>query len=135
MQAEVDFREHELVHSLNHEDELVERYLSMQGQTREQYLDELRENAEKSVKAQLLLDAIADRDDVQVGDAELTTYLVRQAARYNLAPKEFANQVIEGGNLPALEAVCDSRWPIASLSPGSKCCVIGAGAPYPASKR
>jgi trigger factor len=39
-----------------------------------------------------------------VGDAELTTYLVRQAARYEMAPQEFANQVIEAGNLPALVA-------------------------------
>ena len=42
--------------------------------------------------------------EVQVGDAELTEYLVRQAARYNMAPQEFANQIMQSGNLPMMVA-------------------------------
>ena len=42
--------------------------------------------------------------EVQVGDAELTEYLVRQAARYKMPPQEFANQIMQAGNLPALVA-------------------------------
>ncbi|MDT4996300.1 MAG: trigger factor [Pseudonocardiales bacterium] len=102
--AEIEYREHDIVHSLGHDDALFDRYLSIQGKTREEYQAELRESAERSVRAQLLLDALADTADVQVGDAELTSYLVRQAARYEMAPQEFANQVIEAGNLPALVA-------------------------------
>jgi trigger factor len=102
--AEIEYRQHDIVHSLGHDDTLFERYLSLQGKTREEYEAELRESAERSVRAQLFLDALADKVDVQVGDAELTTYLVRQAARYEMAPQEFANQVIEAGNLPALVA-------------------------------
>ena len=102
--AEVEFREHDIVHSLNHDDALFERYLEAQGKTREEFEAELRETAEKSVRAQFILDAVADRSEVQIGDAELTEYLVRQAARYQMAPQEFANQVVQGGNLPALVA-------------------------------
>jgi trigger factor len=102
--AEIEYRQHDIVHSLGHDDTLFDRYLSLQGKTREEYEAELRASAERSVRAQLLLDALADKVDVQVGDAELTTYLVRQAARYEMAPQEFANQVIEAGNLPALVA-------------------------------
>jgi trigger factor len=102
--AEIEYRQHDIVHSLGHDDTLFDRYLSLQGKTREEYEAELRESAERSVRAQLFLDALADKVDVQVGDAELTTYLVRQAARYEMAPQEFANQVIEAGNLPALVA-------------------------------
>ena len=102
VKAEVDYREHEVVHSLGHDDELVERYLSMQGKTREEFTAELTENAEKSVRAQLILDSAAEQSDVQVSEGELTEYLVRQAARYQMAPQEFANQVVESGNLPAL---------------------------------
>ena len=104
LQAEVDFREHEIVHSLNHDDALFDRYLSMQGKTRDEFTAELREGAERSVRTQFVLDAIADSIDVQIGDAELTEYLVRQAARYEMAPQEFANQVVQAGNLPALVA-------------------------------
>ena len=57
------------------------------------------------MRAQFILDA--DRraaKDVQIGDAELTEYLVRQAARYQMPPQEFANQIMQAGNLPALVA-------------------------------
>ena len=104
LQAEIDYREHEVVHSLGHDDDLLDRYLSLQGQTRDEFAAELREGAEKSVRAQFVLDAIADKTQVQIGDGELTEYLVRQAARYQMAPQEFANQVVQGGNLPALVA-------------------------------
>ncbi|HEY7046259.1 MAG TPA: trigger factor [Jatrophihabitantaceae bacterium] len=102
VQAEVGYREHDVVHSLGHDDKLFEELLANQGKTREEFTAELRESAEKSVRAQFILDAIADAEQVQVGDAELTEYLVRQAARYNMPPKDFANQIVEAGNLPAL---------------------------------
>jgi trigger factor len=100
VQAEVDFREHEVVHSLGHDDALFERYLEAQGKTRDEFTAELREGAEKSVRAQFILDAVADRTEAQPSEAELTEYLIRQAARYQLAPQEFANQVVQSGNLP-----------------------------------
>lgn len=104
VQAEVDYREHEVVHSLGHDDALFEQYLQLQGTTAEDYTAQLREGAEKSVRVQFILDAIADHQQVQVADGELTEYLVRQAARYEMAPQEFANQIVQGGNLPALIA-------------------------------
>ena len=104
VKAEIDYREHEVVHSLGHDDTLFDRYLETQGKTREEFTEELRDGAEKSVRAQFLLDAIADTVEVQVGDAELTEYVVRQAARYNMPPQEFANQVMQSGNLNALVA-------------------------------
>jgi trigger factor len=102
--AEVEQREHQVTHSLGHDDAMFEQYLAAQGQTREQFTAELRESAEQAVRAQFILDAAADTAEVQVGDSELTEYLVRQAARYQIAPQEFANQIIQSGNLPALVA-------------------------------
>jgi len=102
VQAEVGYREHDVVHSLGHDDNLFDELLASQGKTRDEFNAELRESAEKSVRAQFVLDAIADAEQVTVRDAELTEYLVRQAARYNMPPKDFANQLVEGGNLPAL---------------------------------
>ena len=100
--AEVEVREHDIVHSLGHDDALFDRYLEAAGKTRDDFSAELRENAEQSVRAQFLLDAIADAVQVQISDGELTEYLVRQAARYQIPPQEFANQIVEAGNLPAL---------------------------------
>lgn len=104
IQAEVDFREHEIVHSFDHDDAAFEEFLERQAQTRDEFTEQLRESARKSVKAQFLLDAVADAEQVEVSEAELTDYLVRQAGRYNMPPQEFANQLVEAGNLPALMA-------------------------------
>jgi trigger factor len=101
---EIEMREHDIVHSLGHDDSLFERFLETQGKTREEFEGELRESAEKSVRAQFILDAVAEKTGVQIGDTELTEYLVRQAARYQMAPQEFANQVVQAGNLPLLVA-------------------------------
>jgi trigger factor len=104
VQAEVDAREHDIVHSLGHDDSLFDEFLTSQGKSREDFQNELRESAEKAVRAQFVLDAIAANKDVQIGDSELTEYLVRQAARYQMAPQEFANQVMQSGNLPMMVA-------------------------------
>jgi trigger factor len=104
IKSEVDAREHEVVHALGHDDAVFDRYLEAQGKTREEFTDELRGDAEKAVRAQFLLDAIADANEVQVGDTELTEYLVRQASRYNMAPQEFASQIMQAGNLPVVYA-------------------------------
>jgi trigger factor len=104
VESEVGYREHDIIHSLGHDDALFEQFLAGQGKTREEFDAELREGAINSVKAQFILDAIADKEQVGVGDGELTEYLVRQAQRYNMSPQDFANEVMQAGNLPSLIA-------------------------------
>ena len=62
VEHEVETREHDVVHPLGHDDALFDRYLEAQGKTREEFDAELRESAEKAVRAQFILDAIADED-------------------------------------------------------------------------
>jgi trigger factor len=102
--AEAGYREHDVIHSMNHDDDLFARFLESQGKTKDEFDADLRESAIRSVKAQLILDSIADSEELGVNDTELTDYLVRQAARYNMAPQDFANQIMEAGNLPSLIA-------------------------------
>ena len=119
VKAEVDFREHDIIHSLNHDDALFERYLGSIGKTHEELIEELKADAEKSVRAQFILDAVAEAKQVEVGDAELTEYLIRQSARYGMAPQEFANQIVQGGNLPALVADVRRSKALATLLEGA----------------
>lgn len=100
--SEVELREHDVVHALGHDDAMFERYLESQEKTREQFDAELRESAERSVRVQFILDAVAEREEVQVGEAELTEYLISQARRYDMPPQDFANEIVKAGNLPLL---------------------------------
>lgn len=104
VQAEIEWREHDVVHQLGHDDAAFERYLEAEGKSKDDFTAELREAAEKSVKTQFILDSIADAEAVSVSDAELTEYIVRQAERYGMAPQEFADQIVQAGNIAALVA-------------------------------
>ncbi|MDQ1734791.1 MAG: trigger factor [Pseudonocardiales bacterium] len=104
VQSEIDWREHDVVHQLGHDDAAFERYLETEGKTKDEFTAELRAVAERSVKTQFILDSIADAEAVAVSDAELTEYIVRQAQRYDMAPQEFADQIVQAGNIAALVA-------------------------------
>ena len=63
---------------------------------------EVTEASEKQFRTQMLLDAVAEKLDVQVSQDELTQYLVQSAAQYGMAPQEFVNALQEGNQLPAM---------------------------------
>jgi trigger factor len=79
-------------------------YLESEGQTAEQWETELTDGAEQAVKAQLVLDAVADAEQLGVSDAELTEQVVRRASRAQMSPDQYAQQLVTGGQLPALVA-------------------------------
>ena len=63
---------------------------------------EVAESAEKTFRAQILLDTIAEAEEIKVGQNELTTYLVQAAAQYGMEPGEFIKVIDENGQLPAM---------------------------------
>jgi trigger factor len=56
-----------------------ETYLAMTGQTQEQIVGRLREEAEQALKRELVLDAVADKLDVEVPDEEVEELVRREA--------------------------------------------------------
>ncbi|MGB3696421.1 MAG: trigger factor [Gordonia sp. (in: high G+C Gram-positive bacteria)] len=101
---EVEAVQHQLVHALGHDDAQVDRFLEAQGKTREEWEAESKTDAEKSVRTQLLLDAIADASDVEVGQDELTQQIFMQSQRYGIAPQEFIQQLQNANQIGALYA-------------------------------
>ncbi len=63
---------------------------------------EVTEASEKQLRTQLLLDAIAEKLEVQVSQDELTQYLIQSAAQYGMAPQEFVTALQENNQLPVL---------------------------------
>jgi trigger factor len=77
-------------------------YLESEGKTADEYESELQAGAREAVKAQLVLDAIADQEELGVNDAELTDQVVRRAARMGVSPDEYAQQLVQSGALSGL---------------------------------
>ncbi|WP_028938611.1 trigger factor [Pseudonocardia spinosispora] len=104
LKAELDVREHDAIHAFDHDEERFAQWLSEQGKTREEFDTEAKADAEKSVKTQLILDAIADAEEVGVSDMELTQQIVSQAQRFGISPEEFLQRTQQAGQLGAVYA-------------------------------
>jgi trigger factor len=104
VQAQADDTLHNAIHGLEHDEKRFEEALAAQGSSREEFDADNRTNAEKAVKTQLLMDAIADKLDVQVGQNDLTERLVLMSRQYGLEPQQLLGYLQENNQLPAMFA-------------------------------
>jgi trigger factor len=104
VQAEIDAVTHDAVHGFDHDEARFHEALQAQGSSREEFDSDAKEAAEKSVKTQLLLDAVAEAENTEVGQDELTERILFQAQRYGLSPEQFVQQIQQAGQLGAIFA-------------------------------
>ncbi|GAB3616923.1 trigger factor [Okibacterium endophyticum] len=84
------------------EDE-VERHL--EGESRlddAEHRAEVTESSEKTFRQQLLLDAVAEAEEVKVSQDELTQYLIQGASQYGMEPGEFIKVLDQNGQIPSM---------------------------------
>ena len=104
VQAQVDDTLHSAIHSLDHDEKRFEEALAEQGSSREEFDADNRTNAEKAVKTQLLMDAVADKLDIQVGQNDLTERLVLMSRQYGMEPQQLLQFLQQNNQLPAMFA-------------------------------
>ena len=63
---------------------------------------EVIESTEKSLRTQLLLDALVEKLEVEVGQNELTQYLMQSASQYGMEPSEFIQTLQENNQIPSM---------------------------------
>ncbi|AAT88695.1 trigger factor [Leifsonia xyli subsp. xyli] len=84
------------------EDE-VSRHLEQESRLEDdEHRAEVTESSEKTFRTQILLDEIAQRENVKVSQDELTQYLVQGAAQYNMDPNEFVKILGENGQISSM---------------------------------
>lgn len=101
---ELDFRKHQLNHQLERAGLTLDVYLESEGQTAEEFDAKLEADTKDAVKAQLVLDTVADNEQFGVNDTELTQEVVRRAQQSGVAPQEYADQLVQSGQLPLVVA-------------------------------
>jgi trigger factor len=104
VQSEYDARQHDAVHSFDHDETQLNTYLEGEGQTREEFDAETRAAAEEAVRTQLLLDALADSQGVAVSQEEFTERIIYNAERFGVAPDEYFKRLQDGNQLGAVIA-------------------------------
>lgn len=104
VQAQVDDALHNAIHGLDHDEETFEEMLKEQGSSREEFDAETRSNAEKAIRTQLLMDAIADDLEIQVGQNDISERLVLMSRQYGIEPQQLIQLLQQNNQLPAMFA-------------------------------
>jgi trigger factor len=104
VQAQVDDVVHQAVHGLDHDEAKFEETLKEQGSSREEFDADTRTNAERAVKTQLLMDALADDLDIQVGQNDISERLMLMSRQYGIEPQQLIGLLQQNNQLPAMFA-------------------------------
>ncbi|MCU1592361.1 MAG: tig [Frankiales bacterium] len=102
VETEVEWRRRATADQLSRAGADLDGYLEAEGKTAEEFEAELQTGAREAAKAQLVLDAIADQEELGVNDTELTDQVVRRAARAGVSPDDYAQTLVQSGALSAL---------------------------------
>ena len=76
---------------------------------------EVQESSRRSLKLQFILDALAEKHDIQAGQEDLIEYLIMQAQQYGMDPNQFAQAVDQQGQIPAIVAEVTRRKALAAV--------------------
>lgn len=81
----------------------VNRHLEQEGRLEDdKHRAEVVESTEKSLRTQLLLDALVESLEVQVSQDELTQYLIQSSSQYGMEPGEFIQSLDQNGQIPSM---------------------------------
>ena len=96
----------------------AEVHAHLEGESRledAEHRAEVEESTRKALKAQFLLDAIAEQEEISVEQPELIEYLVMSAQQYGMDPNQFAQAIDQQGQVPAMVAEVARRKALAAV--------------------
>lgn len=93
---------HQTLGQLAHDDAALNKALEAQGMTREQFDADNKEAAEKAVRTQLFLDTVAEQENPEVSQQELTDHILFTAQSYGMDPNQFIQQLQSAGQIGQL---------------------------------
>jgi trigger factor len=102
VENEVESRIHRVEHQAEQYGLDAEALYAMEGTTAEQYAEQARAQATDTVKAQLVLDELADRLGIEVSGQDVDLEITRHARANNMAPAQVAQIIQQQGSVGAL---------------------------------
>ncbi|EAP99676.1 trigger factor [Janibacter sp. HTCC2649] len=76
---------------------------------------EVDESTRKALKGQFLLDALAEKLEIEVEQPELIEYLIMSAQQYGMDPNQFAQAIDQQGQVPAMVQEVSRRKALAAV--------------------
>lgn len=101
-------------------DSLVEAevHRHLEGENRledDEHRAEVTESTTKAMQTQFLLDALVKRDEVEVDQGELIEYIMMTAQQYGMNAQQFAQQIDQQNQVPAMVAEVGRRKALANV--------------------
>ncbi|WP_299448855.1 trigger factor [uncultured Serinicoccus sp.] len=101
-------------------DSLVEAevHRHLEGEDRledDEHRAEVTESTKKAMQTQFLLDALVKRDEVEVDQGELIEYIMMTAQQYGMNAQQFAQQIDQQNQVPAMVAEVGRRKALANV--------------------
>ncbi|MFJ7749160.1 trigger factor [Arthrobacter sp. NPDC097144] len=103
------------------EDQLEQHFNSEGAQTQaadhdtEEHRAEVRENTAAAFKNEIILDAVADKEELGVSQNELIDYIVSAAGQYGMDPNQFAQLIDQSGQVPMMVGEVRRRKALAKV--------------------
>ena len=99
----------------------VHRHLEGEGRLEDdEHRAEVTESTTKAMQTQFLLDALVERDEIGVDQGELIEYIMMTAQQYGMNPQEFAQQIDQQQQVPAMVSEVGRRKALASVLEAAK---------------
>ncbi|WP_034649477.1 trigger factor [Corynebacterium vitaeruminis] len=99
---QVHAQQHQILGQLAHDEDALNALLEAQGTTREEFDKNTREAASEAVRTQLFLDVLAEQEDPEVSQQELTDHILFTAQSYGMDPNQFIAQLQQSGQIAQL---------------------------------
>jgi trigger factor len=80
----------------------MDMFLSFSGQTREDLQEQMKGDAEKRVRNNLVLEVIAKEEKIEVSEEEVTQELATMAEAYKRTPEEIRSILAANGSLSSM---------------------------------
>lgn len=96
----------------------AEVHQHLEGENRlddDEHRAEVQESTRRALRAQFLLDAVAEKLEVSVEQPELIEYLVMSAQQYGMDPNEFAQAIDQQGQIPSIVQEVARRKALAAV--------------------
>lgn len=102
--AEVEARQHDAVHTFDHDEEQLAAHLESLGQTRADLDADIETSADEAVRTQLLLDALAESTGVTVTQQEFSERVMYNAQRFGMRPDDYFQRLQQANQLGGIFA-------------------------------
>jgi trigger factor len=122
----------QMLHSLSHRGLSKDAYLQISGRTETEILDEAKPDAERALKREAVLAAVAAAEAIAPTDEELTEALASTAAREGQQPAKLLERVRKAGTLDALRDDVATRKAMDLLAERAKPVGVGGRSIRPA---